>query len=75
MHGYNFKHPHQALGMNDPAELHRASPQPYCGLTEPQHPFHDRTVTVTHRGRICIGIGGGERGIRTLDTGFARITP
>jgi len=41
--------------MKYPAELYRTSRRPYRGLTEPQHPFHDRTITVTHCGRICIG--------------------
>lgn len=55
MHGYNFERPHQALGMKYPAELYSPSLRPYRGLTEPQYPFHDRTITVTHCGRICIG--------------------
>jgi putative transposase len=55
MHCYNFERPHQGLNMKYPAELYSASPRPYQGLTEPQYPFHDRTVTVTHCGRICIG--------------------
>ena len=55
MHGYNFERPHQALGMKYPAELYGPSLRPYQGLTEPHYPFHDRTITVTHCGRICIG--------------------
>ena len=55
MHCYNRERPHQALGMHYPAELYRSSPRPYRGLTEPEYPFHDRTITVTHCGRICIG--------------------
>ena len=55
MHGYNFERPHQALGMKYPAELYIPSPRPYRGLTEPESQFHDRTITVTHCGRICIG--------------------
>jgi hypothetical protein len=55
MHAYNFERPHQGLGMKYPAELYSASPRPYRGLTEPDYPFHDRTITVTHCGRICIG--------------------
>ena len=31
------------------------SPRPYTGLGELEYPFHDRTVTVTHCGRICFG--------------------
>lgn len=32
-----------------------SSSRPYRGLTDLEHPFHDRTITVTHCGRICIG--------------------
>jgi putative transposase len=52
---YNFDRPHQALNMKYPAELYSPSPRPYQGLGELEYPFHDRTVTVTHCGRICIG--------------------
>lgn len=55
MQEYNHERPHQALGMKYPAELYSPSVRPYRGLTEPQYPFHDRTVLVTHCGRICIG--------------------
>ena len=52
---YNRDRPHQALGMKYPAELYRPSPRVYRGLSELDYPFHDRTVTVTHCGRICLG--------------------
>ena len=52
---YNHERPHQALDMRYPAELYRPSPRPYRGLGELDYPFHDRTVTVTHCGRICLG--------------------
>ena len=51
---YNRERPHQALGMKYPAELYRPSPRPYRGLGELEYPFHDRTVTITHCGRICL---------------------
>jgi hypothetical protein len=41
--------------MKYPAELYRSSPRPYRGLAELEYPFHDRTVTITHCGRICLG--------------------
>ena len=41
--------------MKYPAELFQPSPRPYRGLGELEYPFHDRTVTVTHCGRICMG--------------------
>jgi putative transposase len=52
---YNHQRPHQALDMQYPAELYRPSPRPYRGLGELEYPFHDRTVTITHCGRICLG--------------------
>jgi putative transposase len=52
---YNHERPHQALGMQYPAELYKPSPRPYNGLSELEYPFHDRTITVTDCGRICIG--------------------
>jgi putative transposase len=55
IHCYNHERPHQALDMKYPAELYRPSPRPYRGLDLLEYPFHDRTVTVTHCGRICLG--------------------
>jgi len=52
---YNHERPHQALGMRYPAELYRPSPRPYTGLPELEYPLHDRTLTVTQCGRLCIG--------------------
>jgi len=52
---YNHERPHQGLGMKYPAELYRPSRRPYTGLPELEYPFHDRTITVTRCGRICIG--------------------
>src|SRR5437899_499501 len=52
---YNHERPHQALDMKYPAEVYRRSPRPYRGLGMLEYPFHDRTVTVTHCGRICLG--------------------
>ncbi len=52
---YNHERPHQALGMKYPAELYTSSPRPYQGLGELEYPFHDRTITVTSCGRICVG--------------------
>ena len=52
---YNQERPHQALNMKYPAEIYRTSPRAYRGLPELGYPFHDRTVTVTSCGRICLG--------------------
>ena len=51
---FNQERPHQALGMRLPAECHKPSPRPYRGLPEIDYPFHDKTVTVTTCGRICL---------------------
>ena len=52
---YNQERPHQALNMRYPAELYAPSSRPYRGLPELAYPFHDRTITVTRCGRLCIG--------------------
>src|SRR5262249_2829671 len=54
MECYNRDRPHQALDMKYPAELYQRSPRPYRGLSELSYPFHDRTITVTQCGRICM---------------------
>jgi putative transposase len=54
-HIYNQERPHQALGMKYPAELYVGSSRPYQGLSDLHYPFHDRTITVSNCGRICIG--------------------
>lgn len=52
---FNTQRPHQALGMKFPAEIYTPSPKPYRGLPPVAYPFHDRTVTVTRSGCICLG--------------------
>jgi putative transposase len=52
---FNEERPHQGINMRLPAELYTHSPRPYIGLPELEYPFHDRTVTVTRCGRICMG--------------------
>ena len=52
---FNDERPHQGLDMKYPAELYEHSPRPYQGLPDLEYPFHDRTVTVTSCGRICLG--------------------
>ena len=41
--------------MKYPGELYTPSARPYQGLSELEYPFHDRTLTVTTCGRICMG--------------------
>jgi putative transposase len=52
---YNEERPHQSLNGRVPSQLYRPSPRPYTGLGELEYPLHDRTITVTQCGRICIG--------------------
>ncbi len=40
--------------MRYPAELYRSSTRPYKGLGQLEYPNHDRTVTITTCGRICL---------------------
>lgn len=51
---FNTQRPHQALDMKFPSELYTPSPRPYKGIEDVSYPFHDRTSTVTHCGRICV---------------------
>jgi putative transposase len=43
-----------ALDMHYRAQLCAPSPREYCDLGELDCPFHDRTITVTQCGRICM---------------------
>jgi putative transposase len=52
---YNTERPHEALAMKCPAEIYQASLRSYQGLPNIDYPFHDRTIVVTHCGRICLG--------------------
>lgn len=51
---FNNERPHQALEMKCPAEIYVPSTRHYHGLPEVEYPFHDKTVMVTHCGRICL---------------------
>ena len=50
---YNQDRPHQALGMNVPADLYARSPRLYRGLEDLTYPFHDTTLAVPRCGRLC----------------------
>ena len=45
----------QSTEVGGPGRLYRPSTRPYIGLCELEYPLHDRTITVTQCGRICIG--------------------
>jgi putative transposase len=51
---YNNERPHQALSMKYPCEIYQPSSRIYTGLPEVEYPFHDKTITVTNCGRICL---------------------
>ncbi len=69
---YNRDRPHQALGMQVPAERYTRSPRPYEGLGDLDYPLHDWTATVTHCGRISSGRLGHPR---RAPHGYARVGP
>lgn len=51
---YNNERLHQALNMKMPAELYKPSMRKYNGLSELEYPYHDKTLTVTNCGRLCL---------------------
>jgi putative transposase len=51
---FNYERPHQALEMKRPADFYQPSNRKYEGLPDIAYPFHDKTVTITNCGRICI---------------------
>lgn len=52
---YNNQRPHQAIGMKYPGEIYVPSSRIYQGLPEVSYPYHDKIITVTQCGRICMG--------------------
>jgi hypothetical protein len=76
---FNTERPHEALGMKCPAEFYTASARPYAGLPDLTYPFHDRDVTVTAYGRLCLHrkrinlstvVAGQKLGIKEVDEGI-----
>jgi len=51
---FNSQRPRQAIDTQYPCKRYHSSPRPYQGIQELTYPFHDRTITVTNCGRICI---------------------
>jgi putative transposase len=52
---YNTERPHQALGGAYPGEVYTPSARVYEAPSDPEYPYHDRTIRVTRCGRICVG--------------------
>jgi putative transposase len=51
---FNNERPHEALEMKIPKEVYTPSNRIYRGLPPVEYPLHDRTITVTNCGRICM---------------------
>lgn len=51
---FNTERPHQGIDMKCPAELYTPSSRPYGGLPALSYPFHDKEITVTCCGRLCM---------------------
>jgi putative transposase len=73
---YNNDRPHEALEMKYPGEIYQKSERSYSGLPDVAYPMHDRTITVTHCGRICMDrrkinfsrvFAGQDVGVRQVD--------
>jgi len=80
---FNNERPHQALDMKCPGEVYRYPSKPYKGIQEIKYPFCDRTVTVTHCGRICFkkrkinlsrAFAGQDVGIKEVNDGIWLVT-
>ena len=52
---YDREPPHQALSGAYPGDLFTPSGRAHAPPPEPEYPFHDKEVRVTHCGRICMG--------------------
>ena len=55
MRVYNHARPHQGLGGAYPGDIYTPSARVYQPPTEPEYPYHDRTIRVTRCGRLCMG--------------------
>jgi len=80
---FNNDRPHQALDMKMPAQMYKRSSRKYKGIEKLSYPFHDRTITVTHCGRICYkkikislskAFSGQDVGIKETDDGIWLVT-
>lgn len=80
---FNTERPHEALmidgAMKCPAEVYQPSLRPYQGLSDLDYPFHDKAITVTTCGRLCmlrkkinisIVMAGQTLGIKEVDEGI-----
>lgn len=80
---FNFERPHQALDMKTPSEVYTETERKYVGLPEVDYPLHERVITVTRCGRLCIDgrkinfstvFAGQNVGIRQVDDKIWQVT-
>jgi len=83
IHEYNFERPHQALAMKCPGLVYQKSQIPYKGLPDITYPGYDKTLLVTHCGRICMNnlkihitkaLANQPVGIRLVDNGIWEVS-
>jgi len=76
---FNAERPHQALGMQRPADLYTPSARAFIGLPDLDYPLHDREHLVTVGGRICMHrkkinistvLAGQKLGLKEVDDGI-----
>ncbi len=76
---FNDERPHEALDMKVPADIYEASTRAYEGLPELDYPLHDKDITVTCCGRICMHrkkinistvLAGQRLGVKEVDDGI-----
>lgn len=76
---YNTERPHQSLDMKYPSEVYVRSERAYRRPETPRYPFHDKTLTVSHCGRICykrlkvhlsLALAGQDIGIKEHEDGI-----
>ena len=53
IHEYNYERPHEGINMMLPSEIYTKSKKEYLGIAPFNYSMCDRTVYVTHCGRIC----------------------
>jgi len=80
---FNTQRPHQAIDMKFPGELYKPSSRHYKGIGNLSYPFHDKTITVTCCGRICIHkkkvnlsyvFAGQDIGVKEIEDGIWLVT-
>ena len=65
---YNDERPHQGINNKYPTELYKKSKREFIKPEPLFYPFHDKTITVSHCGRIC------DRGLKvSLSKAFAGV--